>query len=386
MSIVSRQATAADAASILIVEDQRLVAADLAMQLRGFGYTIAGFAVSGPEAIAKARELRPSAVLMDINLEGPMDGTEAALQIRSESDCAIVFLTAFSDLASLERAKLAEPGGYVVKPASPVELRAALEVALHKQKSERERASADADAFQDQLVHVQRRVAELEQAYVELEATSNSLTHDLRNPLQVIAGATEMIERTQAGQLTNVGKLFLSQVSAAADRMMNSLNGLLEHARQNASEPCKAELDLSALAREVWSELAERNPDARCEIAEGLTAHGERLLLRRVLENLLSNALKFTANRSAPRIEVGASEDERQCCFYVRDNGVGFPNSLAEGKLFRPYGRLHDPSAFAGNGLGLAGARRIIERHGGAMWAHGVEGQGATFYFTLPSA
>jgi two-component system NtrC family sensor kinase len=383
MSVTSGQPS--DAPSILIVEDQRLVAADLAMQLRGFGYRIVGFAVSGPEAIAKARELRPSAVLMDINLEGTMDGTEAARQIRSESDCAIVFLTAFSDLASLERAKLAEPGGYVVKPASPVELRAALEVALHKQQSERERASLDATAFQEQLAQVQRRVAELEQAYVELEATSASLTHDLRNPLQVIAGATEMIERTQSDQLTQVGRLFLGQVSAAADRMMNSLNGLLEHARQSAGELALAELDLSELAREVWQELAGRYPQARCEIGEGMKARGDRLLMRRVLENLLSNALKFTANRPAPRIEVGPSQDDRQRCFFVRDNGVGFPNSLAEGKLFRPYARLHDAQAFAGNGLGLAGARRIVERHGGSMWAHGVEGQGATFYFTLPS-
>ncbi len=379
------ESSVAEADSVLIVEDQRLVAADLAMQLRGFGYRIAGFAVSGPEAIAKARELKPSAVLMDINLEGTMDGTEAARQIRDQSDCAIVFLTAFSDVASLERAKLAEPGGYVVKPASPVELRAALEVALHKQRSERERACADATAFHDQLAQVQRRVAELEHAYVELEATSASLTHDLRNPLQVIAGATEMIERTQSEQLTQVGRVFLSQVAAAADRMMNSLNGLLEHARQNAAELTLAELDLTSLTREVWHELATHSPKARCEVAEGMKARGERELLRRVLENLLSNALKFTANRTTPLIEVGVSEDQRQRCFFVRDNGVGFPNSMAEGKLFRPYGRLHDPQAFAGNGLGLAGARRIVERHGGSMWAHGLEGQGATFYFTLPS-
>jgi two-component system NtrC family sensor kinase len=384
MTVPSRPPGAVDAPSILIVEDQRLVAADLAMQLRGFGYRIAGFAVSGLEAIAKARELAPSAVLMDINLEGEMDGTEAALQIRASSDCAIVYLTAFSDVNSLERAKLAEPGGYVVKPASPAELRATLEVALHKQQRVRERATAESGAFQEQLAQVQQRMDELEQAYVELEATSASLTHDLRNPLQVIAGATEMIERTQAEQLTQVGRVFLNQVSGAADRMMNSLNGLLEQARQSAGEPVLVELDVSELAREVWQELAGRNPRARCEVADGLRARGERQLVRRVLENLLSNAVKFTANRPAPRIEVGSTEDLRQRCFYVRDNGVGFPNSLAEGKLFRPYGRLHDAQTFAGNGLGLVGARRIVERHGGSMWAHGNEGEGATFYFTLP--
>ncbi|HEY6878073.1 MAG TPA: ATP-binding protein [Polyangiales bacterium] len=372
--------------SVLVVEDQRLVAADLAMQLRGFGYKVVGLAVSGAEAIAKAREHNPSVVLMDINLEGPMDGTEAATEIRKHSDCAIVFLTAFSDLATLERAKLAEPGGYVVKPASPVELRAALEVALHKQRSERERAHNEALLFAGQLEQVQKRVGELEQAYLELEATSASLTHDLRNPLQVIAGATEMLQRTQAGEMTQLGKAFVGQVAAAADRMLDSLNGLLETARQGRSELALVELDLSELAKEVWSELSSRAPRARCQVAEGMKVRGERQLLRRVLENLLTNAVKFTANKPEPQIEIGVAEDQRTRCFYVRDNGVGFPMNQAEGKLFRPYGRLHDAQQFAGNGLGLAGARRIVERHGGSMWAYGLPGEGATFYFTLPNA
>jgi two-component system sensor histidine kinase/response regulator len=371
--------------SVLVVEDQRLVAADLAMQLRSFGYRIAGFATSGTEAILKARELAPDVVLMDIHLEGEMDGTEAAREIRQTSRCAIVFLTAFSDVATLERAKLAEPGGYVVKPASPVELRCAVEVALYKQLSERRRENDGARAYAQQLEGVRGRVLELESAYRELESFSASLTHDLRNPLQVITGAAEMLERTQSEQLTAVGRVFLGQVSAAADRMMERLTSLLELARANRADLTLSELDLGQLAREVWDELGSAHPAATCIITPGMCVQADRALLRRVLENLLANALKFSSGKAAPNIEVGVVEDVRQACYFVRDHGVGFAMKDAEGKLFTPYGRLHDKSEFDGTGLGLAGARRIIERHGGEMWAHSIPGHGATFFFTLPT-
>src|ERR1700749_3001862 len=135
--------------TVLVVEDQRLVAADLAMQLRGFGYRVVGCATSGAEAVAKARELDPNVVLMDIHLEGEMDGTEAARQIRQGSRCAIVFLTAFSDVAT-------------------VELRCAVEVALHKQQTETRRAEDEARNFEKQLEGVRDQVSELERAYSEL--------------------------------------------------------------------------------------------------------------------------------------------------------------------------------------------------------------------------
>lgn len=385
MESQSTKATSDLGATILVVEDQRLVAADLAMQLRGFGYKVVGLATSGPEAIKKARELTPSLVLMDIHLEGSMDGTEAARQIREQSDCAIVFLTAYSDVATLERAKLAEPGGYIVKPASSAELRCAVEVALHKQKSERTRADQDARTYASQLEGVRTRVSELENAYRELEAFSSSLTHDLRNPLQVISGATEMLERSQGEQLTPIAKVFLGQVGAAADRMMERLSSLLEHARAGRAELSLSDFDLGDLAREIWSEQQPKS-GTEFRIQGGLKVRADRSLVRRLLENLLSNALKFTSERDAPTIELGVAEDPGQTCFYVRDNGIGFAMQSAEGRLFTPYGRLHDSKHYEGTGLGLAGARRIVERHGGQMWAYGVEGVGATFYFTLPTA
>jgi CheY-like chemotaxis protein len=283
----SRKPVEHDGATILLVEDQRLAAADLAVQLKSFGYRIVGFATTGVEAIAKARELEPNLVLMDIHLEGEMDGTEAASRIRESSRCAIVFLTAFADLATLERAKLAEPGGYVVKPASPVELRCAVEVALHKQRSESRRAADDARSFGDQLDAVRVRVAELDTAYRELEAFSSNLTHDLRSPLQVITGATEMLQRSQGEQLTPVARLFLGQVGAAAERMMERLGSLLELARANGAELNLRQFSLSELANEVWSELSVSAPLTVCTVHEDMVVRADRALLRRVLENLI---------------------------------------------------------------------------------------------------
>ena len=353
------------------------------MQLRSFGYRVVGFATSGAEAIAKCLELQPNIVLMDIHLEGEMDGTDAAREIRKTSQCAIVFLTAFSDLATLERAKLAEPGGYVVKPASPVELRCAVEIALHKQQSESRRAAEEARQFDVQLGALHGRVSELEQAYLELETFSASMTHDLRNPLQVIAGATEMLERTQAEQMTPVGRMFLVQVITAADRMMERLTSLLEVARSHRADLTLSDFELGALAREVWDELQGGAERAMCVIGDNLWVHADRALLRRVLENLLSNALKFSSRKATIAVEVGAAQDGRRTCYFVRDSGIGFAAKDAD-RLFTPYGRLHDRSDFEGTGLGLIGARRIIERHGGEMWAQSVEGEGATFFFTLP--
>jgi signal transduction histidine kinase len=210
------------------------------------------------------------------------------------------------------------------------------------------------------------------------------MTHDLRNPLQVIAGAAEMLERTQGEQLTPVGRVFLGQVSAAADRMMERLTSLLELARENRAHLKLSDFELGQLAKEVWDELGSECPLASCTITPGMTVHADRALLRRVLENLLSNAIKFSSGKSAPIVEVGMVKDVRKLCYFVRDQGVGFAMKDAEGTLFTPYGRLHEKSEFDGTGLGLAGARRIIERHGGEMWAYGVAGEGATFFFTLP--
>lgn len=374
------------AKSVLVVEDQRLVAADLAVQLRSFGYRVVGLAASGAEAVRKAEQLAPDLVLMDIHLEGEMDGTEAARRIRQVSNCAIVFLTAYSDVETLERAKLAEPGGYVVKPATPVELRCAVEVALYKQSSERQRSDTSARAFGEQLDEVRMRVQQLEQAYRELETFSSSLTHDLRNPLQVITGATDMLERTQGEYLSDMGRVFLGQVGSAADRMMERLGSLLEHARATRAELDLRELSLSDLATEVWAELSPAAPRASCTVEAGLKVWADPSLIRRVLENLLTNAIKFTAVRERPSIEVGSAADGEQVCLFVRDNGVGFDMRQAEGRLFTPYGRLHQSADFNGTGLGLSGSRRIVERHGGRMWACGVPNNGATFFFTLPDS
>jgi light-regulated signal transduction histidine kinase (bacteriophytochrome) len=161
------------------------------------------------------------------------------------------------------------------------------------------------------------------------------------------------------------------------------IDDLLELSRVGRAELHRAEVDLSALAREVASELQRREPERALElvIQPGLHADADARLLRIVFENLLGNAWKFTRKVSSPRIEVGRAEVNAGA-FFVRDNGAGFAMSYAD-KLFRPFQRLHTEAEFPGTGIGLATIQRIIDRHGGRAWAEGEVGRGAAFYFTL---
>jgi light-regulated signal transduction histidine kinase (bacteriophytochrome) len=232
---------------------------------------------------------------------------------------------------------------------------------------------------------VRARTAQLEAANQELEAFSYSASHDLRAPLQTIDGFSRALQEDYADTLGAEGKDFLARVRGAAQHMAGLIDDLLKLSRVSRSGLAVSEVDLGALAREVLDELRAREPqrNVTLDIAPGVLAGGDRRLLRVLFDNLCGNAWKFTAGRPAARIEFGAVEREAERAYFVRDNGVGFDMARA-GKLFVPFQRLHSASAFPGNGIGLATARRVVQRHGGRIWAESEAGHGTTFYFTLP--
>jgi PAS domain S-box-containing protein len=224
----------------------------------------------------------------------------------------------------------------------------------------------------------------------ELESFSYSVAHDLRAPLRAITGFGEILIGDYAGQLDDRGKRYLERIGAAAKRMGALIDALLELSQVHRTEPRPEPVDLARMARSVAAQLREANPerDVTVVIPDLPAAVGDPQLLRALLENLLGNAWKFTGKREGARIEIGALPDEGAGgapVYFVRDNGAGFDMAHAH-KLFSPFQRLHPASQFAGSGIGLATVARIVQRHGGRIWAEGAVGEGATFYFTLPQA
>lgn len=259
---------------------------------------------------------------------------------------------------------------------------------LRREISERRRAERDVRRLNEELEQrVRARTAELEAANRELEAFSYSVSHDLRAPLRSIDGFSQLLLEDHGEALNEEARSYLDRVRAASGRMGQLIDDLLSLARVSRSALQAADVDLSDAATAVIAELRAAQPERHVttRIATGLHTHGDPVLLRLVLDNLIGNAWKYSSKTKGAVIEIGAQQEERATIFFVRDNGAGFDMAYAD-KLFGPFQRLHAAKDFDGTGIGLATVQRILERHGGRIWAEAAVGRGATFYFTLPEA
>jgi PAS domain S-box-containing protein len=247
-------------------------------------------------------------------------------------------------------------------------------------------AQAEIRALNAELeVRVDQRTAELVAANKNLEAFAYSVAHDLRSPLRALSGYSEALTEDYADRLDDTGRSYTERIQTATERMGTLIDDLLMLAQVSRTDMNLEAVDLSAEVTAISAELHDREPGraVRFAIADGVRATADRSLIRTVLENLVENAWKFTAKRTDATIEFGATAagDSRVCC-YVRDNGAGFDPAFTA-KLFQPFQRLHAVTDFPGTGIGLSSVQRIVERHGGRVWAEGVVDHGATFYFTL---
>jgi light-regulated signal transduction histidine kinase (bacteriophytochrome) len=261
-------------------------------------------------------------------------------------------------------------------------MRSAREALLRK-----ELEAAEARAERDIAQARARMVDELESKNKELEAFSYSVSHDLRAPLRSIDGFSRALLEDYADKLDATGTRHLTRVRAAAQRMGELIDDLLNLSRVGRAQLRRARVDLSDLAQHVMLQLAQRHPErvVETEVHPDLHASADAQLLRVALENLLGNAWKFTARAPQPRVVFGADVQDGAVVYYVRDNGAGFDMTYAA-KLFTPFQRLHSEAEFPGTGIGLATVRRIVDRHGGRVWAEGQTGVGATIRFTVPGS
>jgi len=240
---------------------------------------------------------------------------------------------------------------------------------------------------QDLEARVESRTAALTEANQELETFAYSVSHDLRAPLRAIDGFSQTLLEDYEAKLDDEGKDALQRVRKATQRMGVLIDDMLKLSRSTRGDLVVARVGLSELAGKIVAELRLADPAREVEVrlAPGVIARGDAGLLGSVLENLLSNAWKFTGKTQGARIEFGAEAAGEDLVCHVRDNGAGFDMAFA-GYLFAPFQRLHKPTEFPGNGVGLATVKRIIARHGGRVWAEGAINRGATFYFALPKA
>lgn len=365
---------------ILIVEDEAIIAGDLQMSLMNLGYE-AILASRGDDAVSAAELERPDLVLMDIVLPGGMDGIEAAEVIHSRFGLPIVFLTAHSDDKMLERAKITEPFGYMIKPFEERELTVTIEIALYKHRTEQK-----LKRFADTL---ERRVAErtekLERSNRDLEEFAYVASHDLQEPLRMITGYLQLISKRYRGKMDKDADEFIDYAVDGAKRMNGMINDLLSYSRvKRKGRPLKS-TRCSEVIQKVLSNLSLTIRESGAEITSDAlpTVRADETQLAQVFQNLISNAIKFRDERPL-KIHIGVEEQDEEWVFSVSDNGIGIEPQYRE-RIFAIFQRLHGTGKYPGTGIGLAVCKRIVERHGGRIWAESDYGKGATFYFTIPA-
>ena len=362
---------------LLIVDDEAPHLRALCDTLAAQGYTTTGY-TSSRDALAAVRKEHFDLVLTDLMMP-EMDGI-ALLRAAQEIDPLLVgvIMTGHGSIDSAVAAMKQGALDYILKPFKvstliPVLSRA---LALRRLRQENEMLHQ----------HLRARTLELEAANKELETFSYSVSHDLRAPLRAIDGFTELLLEELDAPAESQSRAYADHVRANVSRMNTLINDLLRLARTTRAEMHRMPVDLSSLVREISGKLQATAEDRQADwiIAPDITAEGDPGLLRVAIENLLSNAWKYTARTARTRIEFGIDTQVNGTpAYYIRDNGAGFDMKYVH-RLFVPFQRLHAERDFPGTGVGLATVQRIVQKHGGRIWSQAAPDEGATFYFTLP--
>ena len=371
--------------TLLYVEDEKVTRDAVGTLIRRrFPELAVRTAENGAQGVESFRELGADLVITDIKMP-VMHGIEMSRQIRTlQGSTPVIVTSAHGDMDYFIESIEIGVSRYVMKPIDVEKLFAAIEEVLARLRLERELRTQ-----QESIValnrHLTARASELEIANRDLEAFGYTVSHDLRTPLTNINGYCQVILEIFGADLVPQCREFIEVIYSETVAMNDLIKTLLDFSRLTRKELSLASCDLSELAQATASALQMREPgrSVSFRIQPGVIADCDPDLLRVVLDNLLGNAFKYTGRKEQALIEFGVTGSCADRVYFVRDNGAGFDMAQAD-KLFSPFQRLHSEREFNGFGIGLATVQRIIQRHGGTVWAEGAESKGASFFFTLP--
>jgi signal transduction histidine kinase len=357
--------------AILIVEDERIVARDIEKRLKKLGYHVVGAVASGEDAIRQARLALPDLVLMDIQLKGHLDGVQTAEQIHTDLDIPVIFLTAYADEETLQRAKVTEPFGYIVKPFDERDLHAAIEVALRRR-----------------LAEAAIRVAlEKERELTELKSRFWSMViHEFRNPLTSILSSAQLLQLDDPRVTPERKAEYLSMIEHSVRVMNDLMNDTLSIARTDCSEikfnpkPLNVEDFCNRLVEEIQFSIGTSH-DIRVSFQGcGQEFFLDSKLLWHILNNLLSNAVKYSPENTIVSLDIACNE--HGVTFKITDAGIGIPKADQE-RLFQPFHRAGNVGNIPGTGLGLTLVKKCLDLHSGHIEVSSEKNKGTTFTVSL---
>lgn len=364
--------------TILVVEDEIITAIDIQSSLENLGYIVPSTASKGEEAIEKVETLQPDLVLMDIVLKGDIDGVEAAGIIRDRYQIPVIFLTAYSDDATLNRAGITEPFGYLLKPFDDRELHTTIQIAIKRHEAEKQiREQRD---LAEELRQEAEKLVELKSRYISMTS------HEFRTPMTAIQMSAELLEHYSHKWSDEKKQKHLLRIQSSIKNMTQLLDDILTIGKGEAGklEFNPAPLDLLQFCKEIVEEQQVATVESRINfVASGDLEHAflDEKLLRHILTNLLSNALKYSP--SGGEVNFKIDEHDRKLVLEIQDSGIGIPEMDLQ-NLFQSFQRAKNVGNIAGTGLGLAIVKKCVDRHNGQIAVSSRVNEGTTFTVILP--